>query len=349
MKKLITLFIIVFVFTQCSKEPFGVVEPHEEYLFSQHGFFIVNEGNFNFGNGSLSFYSFDSTKLYDAVFNGTNGRVLGDVPQYMTSIDTIGMVTVNNSNKIEFFSTNTLKSIGTIHGLTSPREIAVVNTEKAYVSDLYNDSLSVINPQTQELIKKIPLGRTSESLVIHNQKLFAANWSKYATPEIMNNKIMVVDISQDKVVDSIQVTIEPNSMVLDSKGFLWVLCSGGYNHEEHPALFKINTHTHEIEKRLEFPNINASPSNLVIDSEDNLYFINQDIYKMSTLDSAIPQTAFIPSNQTYYELEVIDDKIVIADALDYQQKGMIFIYNKTGELQTSFRAGIIPGYFYTLP
>ena len=45
----------------------------------------------------------------------------------------------------------------------------------------------------------------------------------------------------------------------------------------------------------------------------------------------------------------VDDKtgnIYISDAIDYSQKGKIYIFTSRGILLNSFNAGIIPGGFY---
>ena len=47
------------------------------------GVFILNEGNFGRGNGSLSFYSYDSVKIFNDLFYSVNGFPLGDVPNSM--------------------------------------------------------------------------------------------------------------------------------------------------------------------------------------------------------------------------------------------------------------------------
>ena len=39
---------------------------------------------------------------------------------------------------------------------------------------------------------------------------------------------MVVDNAADIVTDSIEVGYEPESMVIDRNGTLWVLCNGGW-------------------------------------------------------------------------------------------------------------------------
>ena len=62
-----------------------------------------------------------------------NGRPLGDVPNSMIINGYLAYIVVNNSGKIEVINRNSLESVATINGLISPRNMAVVNDNKAYV------------------------------------------------------------------------------------------------------------------------------------------------------------------------------------------------------------------------
>ena len=54
---------------------------------------------------------------------------------------------------------------------------------------------------------------------------------------------MVIDNTTDEVIDSIEVGIEPESMVIDKNNMLWVLCNGGWTRENFAELDGINTIT----------------------------------------------------------------------------------------------------------
>lgn len=349
MKKLFTILWITIILTGCGPDDFGEQLEGEEYLFSQEGFFIVNEGNFSHSNGSVSFYSFDSSKVYNHIFFSGNQRPLGDVVNHLSFTDSLAIIAVNNSSKIETVDAKTFLSGGGISVGNSPREVAVVNKSKAYVSDLYSDSLTIINPMARKVEKRIYLGRSSEEMVIAGDKLWVANWSQLNHPDKENDKIMVIAISEDRLVDSVQVVKEPNSMVLDQNGFLWVLSSGGFMNEEVPALQKINTEDMQVVKRFFFPGKVRSPDNLVINAEgDKLFFLDNGVYAMDIDAESLPEEPVIAEeDRLFYALGTTGEKIVVSDAVDYQQRGIVYVYDKTYQLQTSFRAGIIPGYFAT--
>ena len=79
----------------------------------------------------------------------------------------------------------------------------------------------------------INLRRTSESIVVAGGKVFISNWAG-------GKEVMVINDVNDKVADSIQVGAEPESMVIDRNGRLWVLCNGGYARQNNAELYEIN-------------------------------------------------------------------------------------------------------------
>ncbi len=309
-------------------------------FLSGPGVFIVNEGNFNWGNGSLSFYSYDSAKLYNNVFRSVNNRILGDIPNQMVIQGDYAYIVVNNSGKIEVVKQKTLGSIKTIEKLKSPRYISMIGSTKSYVSSLFSDSLTIIDLSTNATSGYIDIGHPSEALVTFSGKAFAAHWYN-------GNKIMVINTINDILTDSIEVGPEPESMVIDKNAVLWVLCNGGWKRENFAELIAINTLTLEIEKRFTFPSKDDSPLCLQIDGTGNtLYYIHNGIKRMSIDAAQLPEVPLIAETERkFYKFGVnpLNGDIFITDAADYQQKGYVLYYKNDGTFVTAMQADIIPG------
>jgi hypothetical protein len=313
------------------------------------GVFVVNEGNFTFGNSSLTYYNYTNNKVTPDVFYFSNGVPLGDVANYMTLRDNKGYVVINNSGVIYAINVFTAGFLGKVAGLTSPREILFVDNNIAYVSDIVETSLTIVDFQDFSVIGNIDLdGHTSESMIKSGEKVYITNWSGQYQ-EKPNDVVLVVDILTNKLVDSINVTKEPNSMQVDKNDNLWVLCSGGYLNEETPALYKINTQNNEVETVYEFLDKACSPISLEINKTfDTLYFINKEIYRMSIYDDSIPEDSFINSGVMHFYALGIDKKtnyIYVSDVKNYSINGNVYIYDSEGKERSVFTAGINPGCF----
>jgi YVTN family beta-propeller protein len=339
MKNLLFIFSVVLL-SSCIKETDPVITGLERPWLTGNGVFILNEGNFRSGNGSISFFSYDSMKIYNNIFREANERPLGDVPYSMGFTGNRAYILVNNSDKIEIAGINTMKSVSTIEKVVSPRYISFVSGQKAYVTSLYSDSLRIINLQTKKATGYVPVKNTSEYIVTASSKAFVANWSG-------GNKIFVIDIASDEVTDSIEVGVEPESMVVDMNNTLWVLCNGGWKREHYAELIAINTLTNTISKRFMFPLITDSPTCLKIDGTGQfLYYLHDGVKRMDINAGSLPTAAFISQGgYFFYRMGVnpSNGEVFVTDALDYIQVGIVLRYSPDGVLLSSLEADIIPG------
>lgn len=336
MKNLVKIIILFLSIVSCTKSP---NYPNMNLSFGG-GVYILNEGNFRGNNGSLSFYSYDSTKIYNDIFYTVNGISLGDVPNAMVIKGDKAYILVNNSGKIEVVDQTTIQSKGTIKGLISPRNMAIVSDYKAYVSSLYSDSVAIINLTDNSISGYINLRRTSEAIAIAGNKAFISNWAG-------GREIMVVNTINDAVVDSIEVGAEPESMVFDKNGMIWVLCNGGWMRQNNAELVQINPFTNKIEKNLVFPSKESSPTCLRTDGlRQTLYFLENGVKKMDITDG-LPGGSLIEqkTGQYFYKLSInpINGDIFVTDAVDFAQSGYVMIYTDKGTFITKQKAGIIPG------
>jgi len=334
MKTYIKLILFFSLAISCTKNP--IFNPGKYTLGG--GVFILNEGNFRAGNGSLSFYSYDSSKIYNDLFYSVNGRPLGDVPNSMIIREEKAYIVVNNSGKIEVIDNSTLESKATISGLVSPRNLAIVNNSKAYVSSLYSDSVTIIDIFSNSITGYINLRRSSEAIIIAGNKAYISNW-------MGGKEIMVINTLNNQVVDSIEVGNEPESMVLDKNGRLWVLCNGGWIRENFAKLVEINIGTDQVQQEYQFPTIQASPSCLRIDSfGQTLYYLDNGVRKMDINLGKLPPTVLIPESGAFYKIAVnpANGDIFISDAGDYTQKGYVLLYKNDGAFVSKERADIIP-------
>ncbi len=343
MKQLFYTILILLLFS-CKKDELGpqcVNCSEEDSNTEVADVLIVNEGNFGWGNGSVSLYKPNAKTIANNVYQQANSvNTLGDVIQSAYQFNGSIYAIANNSNKVEVMNESNFQSIATITGFNSPRYFLPINNSKAYVTDLYSNSIQVVNLTNNTISSSISVGCWTEELLLHNDTVYVC--------DMTNNNLLIINPSNNTLVDSIKLGVEPNSIIKDNNNKLWIMCGGGMS-EDNGKLIKFNPQTRTIEATFVFTNIANSPSKLTINATgDNLYFANTNIYKMNINDTSLPSSAFITSNtNVFYGLGVdpINEEIYVADAIDYVQNGIVFRYSSSGNLIDQFYVGIIPGEF----
>jgi glutamine cyclotransferase len=351
---ILTSTIFGLMFSSCSKSPVDTVFFN---FTGNKGVYIVNEGNFMFGNSSLSFYDPQTKKVRNDVFQARNGAPLGDVAQSMSILGDLGFIVVNNSGKIYVIDSRTAGFKGSISGLSSPRYIHFVNAQKAYVTDLYARKITIFNPQSFQITGQIPVGNSksefdqhdTEQMVQYGNLVFTNCWS-------YDNKILIINSDTDQLIDSIEVYKQPNSMVIDKDNKIWVLSDGGFVGSpygyERPGLMKIDAETREIERSFRFAQGDHPQSLCINPTKDTIYYLNRHVWKMAVSETHLPILPLISSKYTsvyggYYSLAInpVNSEIYLGDAIDHSQNGIVSRYSPSGTLIDEFKVGISPGNF----
>jgi hypothetical protein len=340
------IILLLLVFTGCMKDDEWVKSQLSERQLPS-GVFIINEGNFMYGNASLSFYDPAKREIHNDIFYNTNGLPLGDVAQSMVIHNNLGYIIINNSGKVYVIDTSDGKYVGKIVGLSSPRYIHFVNNEKAYITDLYASKITIVNPTTCQITGAIPTPNhaSTEQMVQWNDFLFVSCWS-------YDNTILVIDTRKDAVVNEIKTGKQPGGLVLDKYNKIWTLCDGGWAKSSTtsriPMLQRIDAATQTIEKSFSLT-ADAKPSRLAINGTgDSLLFINDGIWKISVNQVTMSDLPFLSTaNHLYYSLAIDPQtsEIYLSDAIDYMQRGVIYRCSPLGARIDSFKTGIIPGAF----
>lgn len=347
-KSMLTIFLFSTLLGGCMKWEYGL---EEFFNNTGKGLFITNEGNFQYGNASLSYYNPTTKTIENEVFYRANAMKLGDVAQSMTIRDSIGWIVVNNSHVVFAINTHTFKEIGRITNLTSPRYIHFVSDEKAYVTQLWDNRIFIVNPKRYEIVGHIVCPNmtmesgSTEQMVQYGKYVFVNCWS-------YQNRILKIDTETDKVVAELTVGIQPTSLVLDHNNKLWTLTDGGYDGSpygyETPSLYRIDAETFTIEKQFKF-SANDTPSELQTNNtKDKIYWLNNDVWAMNVTDENLPAKSFLENKGTlYYGLTICPytGDVYVADAIDYSQQGKIYRYSQEGQLIDEFYVGITPGAF----
>ncbi|HNL07061.1 MAG TPA: hypothetical protein PKH93_05760 [Chitinophagales bacterium] len=346
--RLLYLWALIGISFASCKDDDPTVLPYE------NGFFVLNEGSFNAANASVSHISEDKSISND-IFATANNRPLGDVAQSITFYDNKAFIVVNNSQKIEVVERNTFRSLGTIQNLPSPRYLHIVSNTKGYVTNLFSNELSIINPSTYQKTGSLTLPCAdnnscwTEKMIQQGNKLYIANTG--------NNAITVLDTNTD-VVQQIVTRQQPSDLVEDATGKIWILCLGGwcdFNTCEPAALQLLNPANNTIEKTFAYTTNDNFVAQLQLDKTNNtLYFVNNGSLiwlNANENNSNLTDIATIGTlNRTIYGFSFKDaNTIYVTDATDFAQNGKVFQLNKQNNqlsIIDSFTVGIAPAKLY---
>ena len=357
----ILLLGLAFLFGSCMKDEEFWNNSGPLIPLTGEGLFIINEGNFMYGNASLSYYDMEKMEVMNEVFLQSNVLPLGDVAHSMNIRDSLGYVVVNNSGRIYVLETNSFRYHGKITGLTSPRHIHFISGEKAYVTDLYARAISIVDPvrlvQTGTIEVNNPLSEfyqhSTEQMIQLGKYVYVNCWS-------YDNQILIIDSETDRVVDSVEVLKQPNSMVLDRYNNLWVLCDGGFEGSPYgygkAGLVKIPAGSDRAEVAELFDD-GEIPRDLCMNGgRDTLYYIKHHVYRRAVKEGSkskqlitSPYDAEFPGG--YYSLAVDpgSSEIYVSDAIDHVQRGWVYRFGPKGMPLDTFQVGISPGAFCFKP
>ncbi|MBC7389138.1 MAG: hypothetical protein H7329_08010 [Opitutaceae bacterium] len=321
-----------------SDKPVVQPETNQVHLNSASNVVVVNEGIFPFGNASISFLDGKTGQVYADIFKSTNNRDLGDVAQSAITINGRLYVVVNNSKKLEVLDKNNFHSLGTITGLSTPRYMVGVSNSKAYVSDIYSNLISVVDLNSLQITKTISCPGWTEQMIYHLGKVYVTNyWKSY---------LYEIDPQKDMISDSIFIGQGAQSIVADKKDRLIIACGGYKIPQADTKIVILNLSTKKPERII--PVLVNYPSSLAINgNRDSIYFLNTAVYKISIDDIAIGSPFISAQNRQYYGLglDTRSNQVFVADAIDYVQKGKVYVYSAGGNELATFEVGINPGGF----
>ncbi len=328
MKKIAALFLF-YTFTSCIKD-----KPLEETTTTsvsdtqEKRVYVVCEGNYGSSNATVSLYLPTKGEVVENYYLQQNGISPGDVAQSLTKIDGLWYLVMNNSGQVVICDSN-FKKIGAITGLKSPRYIAKVGVDKLYITDLYDNGITIASIQQRSVIGKIKLKGWTEQLIQSQNRVFIG------APT--TNYVYVVNSDNDQLTDSIPVGENLRAIALNKYNQLITL---SYNSLHFQKLKFTNTTNLQTEYEHE-EKTNDSFSGLALNmGGDTLYFIGKGVYRMN-IDHRVLETVYSNSTSNYYGLGISpENTIYLADAHDYSQRSTITVLKSNGTVVSTFKVGV---------
>ncbi len=170
--------------------------------------------------------------------------IVGQVA-YVVNSGTFGAAENASVQVIDLASGALLRTIP-LHDGDDPWSLAVVNPAKAYVTNLYGDSITIINPALggEEAILgtiALPEGSAPEGILVVGNRAYTANTGFDSTTYAYGPAtVSVIDTTTDTVIDTdnnpangedtpISISgLNPQDLAADAEGNLWVVCTGDW-------------------------------------------------------------------------------------------------------------------------
>ena len=324
------LIALVTVFPSCKDEI-----PDQPVEVKQGNVLIGNEGNFGWGDGTVSVYDPDTKEISEDAYKSINGEYPGNVLQSIQLIDSQFYLVLNNSQKIVVCN-GSLSKMHEIGGFTSPRFIYKVAEDKAYVSDLYADKIWVVSLSLGQITGSIALSGWSEKMLIMDNEVWVCN--------VDRNQIYIINSSTDQIADSIRVGYFPIDLQLDNSDRIWVLCKGdGQNIKARLSILQAFNHS-----LVDSVVLTVTPSAFALVEDENVLYLSSDKLYELDLESKLITSFNSQVFQTPYAMgyDFQRKELYCSDVFDYTQRSSVFRFDLSGELIDEFKGGIITGSFH---
>lgn len=302
---------------------------------------IINEGNFGWGEGTVSLYDpISGTVIENYYGQQNNNGFLGNICQSITKYNNSYYIVMNNSQKIVEVNAGDFVKRKTINGFNSPRYLLPVTYHKAYVSDLYANSIQIVDLNTAVITGSISCLKGTEEMALIYDKAFVTNpHSGYC---------YIISTTTDKIIDSLSIGEGVSSIVIDRYSKIWLLSVGSFSNSQNAKLVSFDPISLKKEKEFIFTSRQSRNKLCINKTRDTLYYLNDGIFVHPVHATSLSSKPLISQgNKRYYGLGVnpVDYSIYVSDVIDYLQKSRIEIYNSNGNLISGFNAGIISNGF----
>lgn len=349
MHLLLLTAIMALLFAGCEKNQDG---PYE--IDYSQGIFIINEGSFRSNNGSVSYYDAAGGSITNGIFEAANGRPLGDVVQSFAIVsDTVGIIVVNGSAKLEVVNIETFRTIAKPIPVAYPRQFIQVTPDAGYLTGgSLQGYVFILDLGTFEITDSIKAGYGPDALIMHENMVYVANSGGWGT----DSTLYKIIVSGNQVVDTFQVGKAPADLAFDGDDMLWIYCRGQAVYSWDPP-YNLISETDALLQKVDItngnilwqgevgkagdytgtpPRIAASPDGAFI------YYLRPDgVYKISSVSPDIPVTPLITGN--YYGMDVnsADGNIFVFESV-FTGNGTMKIFTGDGIPVAEGMVGIAP-------
>ena len=316
--------------------------------------YVLCEGIWNMDNSRIDCYDISRDSLFVNIFAAANpGLHLGDLAYLFARFGDTAFVSVTTAGAIYAIRLSDFRSVGMIElcGDPAPRKIYIQNREKAYITNLYDSSVTMFNPSTLTLYpERIRVGPAPEGIAGTDDLVFVANsgYGDYLADKPLAGTISVINTNTNKVIANLYCGPNPIELLYNKfnrrlYAVYYHLPSakdsvGGiveYNIDDFSEIRRFRCSAHSIRQ---------SPAG------DTLYYLNNDgLWAIPTGSREFASAKIIDNpnkSHIWYSVSIspFDGSFWIGNAKTYAVKGEIIVYSAQDLTAPKFRfpTGINP-------
>jgi YVTN family beta-propeller protein len=302
------------------------------------GFYILNSGNWEANNASLSYYDYTTGELSTEVYKKANGKGLGDGAEQLLVYGSKMYITVSGSNRLVVLDRDAkeIKSITPAGEPMNPR-CMIADNGKVYISYYYGHSVAILDTASLEIEKEVKVGRYPEQLAIANGKIYVANSGGLDYNEGYAKTVSVIDQGTLTVDKEIEVIVNPTQLAADSQGDIYVISMGNYGDIKN-TLQRIDGQSGKV---------------TVIDNATSMRLVDDELYtlfgqwgeskitfkKYNALTEEVISDNFIqdadaisPNNSPVLAVNPVSKQLLILEA-PYGATGSLYMFTPDGKLE----------------
>jgi len=311
---------------------------------------ITNQGNFSDENGSLSLFSLADSTVSNNIISGFSG-----LPQSVTVQGDMAYILVNtstfNGGRIDIVDLTSKTRVGQIAEVPAPRYMAFGPDNKAYVSNLFNGTVSVINTIDNSIASTISVGSNPEGVLFSDGKIFVANYGFGA-----DSTLSVIDPDLDTVRQTVDLGCDGPRTLSDIPGTddLLVVCSGNtifdadfnvIGRTDGQVLF-VNKTNFSVTTRIDNLDTQLGASSLGLDASvgaGNVYVArDQEIVVIDIATRSASSVISLDSNIS--SVFSFNDRLYVGTHDDFTTAGKLRQFGKSGQEEVNVNAGVVPAH-----
>ena len=319
----------------CNKDDIGPqYQDTTDKVEGAPGIWILNEGNWTWGNASISFYDTQRKQMSNQVYQSKQNTPLGDVLQSMFFKDDHRFLILNNSHQVKMCSDEMVLEKN-FEGFNSPRYMEHLQDDEYLVTSISGKQIYKLNIETNEVNTFTSVSDWTEKIINFNSSIVVEHKSfSDTTPE--DQQILKLN-SNGTIIKTLDI-LAPHSDLTRMDGSKFCFIS---QHDTESKLWICDT-TFNVQTF----NIPEKVSQLSY-SGNMVYLVGEHLWSFNPASSDFTKIRSL-KGKTIYGLSSSDDGyIYLCDAKDYVSSGDFLIYSTvTNTLIDSVKTSVIPSEIY---